>query len=54
MIIKIEGVDNPFPHGLALVYLLDGNRPGRRGCAAVLAFNGLFQLAYIRFWHGPT
>ena len=54
MVVKIEDVDNPFPYGLALVRLLDGDGAGGRGFAAVLAFNGLFQLVYIYFWHSPA
>ena len=29
MVVKIEDVDNPFPYGLALVRLLDGDGAGR-------------------------
>ena len=54
MIIQVKDVNNPFPHGLALVRLLDGDRAGKRGCAAMLAFNRMFQLIYIKFRHSPT
>ena len=53
VVIKIEDVDNPFPYGLALVRLLDRGRSWR-AWPAVLAFNGLFQLVYIYFWHSPA
>ncbi len=44
-------MDNPFPHDLPFECLLDGDRSGRRGCAAVLGFDGVPELMDINFAH---
>ena len=43
---KWEG--QPLPHTVWPSYVY-GDRAGKRGCAAMLTFNGMFQLIYIRF-----
>ena len=44
MVLQVEYMDHPFPNGLAMDGLADGDGLGERGAAAVLAFYRLSKL----------
>lgn len=51
MAVNAENVDDTFPDRLAAERLFDGHRLGRRGCAAVLRFDGFLRLIGGQFNH---